>query len=137
MTLILTYSVVLSFVYNVCNHAAPRHCQNRFRHCSRLWLDNLLSDSCSLFGEISVPCGTCSCPKPLLLQTGLRRTCLLQLALSFHISPNRMALPLLSACCLVLTFLKWFPHFLFYGWPETRHNCRNCSLLPRKLWELP
>ena len=76
----------LNFIYN---HAAPR-----------LWRENYLFDFYSLFGDISVPCGTCGCPKPLLLQAGLRRTCFLQPALCFHTSPNRKVLPLLSACSL-------------------------------------
>ena len=66
---------ILNFVYN---HAAPR-----------LWREIYLFDFYTLFGEISVPCGTCGCSKPLLLQTGLHRTCFLQPALRFHISPNR------------------------------------------------
>ena len=77
---------ILNFVYN---HAAPRQ-----------WWEIYLFDFYSLFGEISVPYGTCGCPKPLLLQTGLRRICFLQPALRFHISPNRC-----SATALGLQFI--------------------------------
>ena len=85
---------ILNFVYN---HAAPR-----------LWREIYFFDLYSLFGEISVPYGTCGCPKPLLLQTGLRRTCFLQPALRFHISPNRCSATALGLQFILIYFLTVF-----------------------------
>ena len=86
----LNLQFILNFVYN---HAA-----------SRLWREIYLFDFYSMFGKISVPCGTCGCPKPLLLQTGLRRTCFLQPALRFHISPNTKQV--LCHCARLAVYFK-------------------------------